>query len=413
MAATNSPWRNRKPRVKRRTTFNRAGTTPLGASLGPLSSRAAELQPSAAAVTSPVDFFGLGAGTTGSQAMTPGAALAQRERDKVEQATRGWRTSAKQAKYRELGMEPPGSTMLRQPADGGGLGGDLPEYIEPGDFQEVLRRSPEAMSRLSPALASVLQDYAEREATEAERQQAQAAIQQISEQPTTGPAAPPDIEGTIGPGFSRRYWASRAAEEEGRIRENFAAQRQAIMNDPTLPAEYRKIAGAQLDMKEARALANARATVKNREEDVQNQLDLAMANAMLQRYRTAAPDLLRRQMGAAELTRGMPTYATDWAGLETYQRQARNDRLASLMGRRGGIGGVGGGGGGGGAGGLPVGDPGWNFGAVPVGSAPVSQQYLGQRRKRTNPIASGAMGMPAKKKPDIFNPDVSTLWSFM
>jgi hypothetical protein len=81
-----------------------------------------------------------------------------------------------------------------------------------------------------------------------------------------------------------------------------------------------------------------------------------------------------------------PDRTTPWTGLEGYQRGARMDEMAALAPL---MASGGGGGGGGGGGMLPVGDPGWNFGAVATGSAPVSSgNYFG----------SGGGGVPLRKK---------------
>jgi len=390
-----------RPRTKRRNAFQTPNSMALGSSLGPMVSTAAELQPMQPAVTSPTDFFNLGGGDQSSSLMpalnpfpTPGSKPPT------------MRASDVQAKYNAMGVTPPQWTTLRGEAGGAGgsIGGEpLPDYIEPGEFAGVLARSPQAMSKLSPEVAAVLQNYAEEQATSAEQARAREAIQTIATPPTAGAAAAPDVEGTIGPQYTNRYWASRERQEAGKIREAFAAQRQALDADPSLPQEYRRIAKAQLQMQEQKALAGKRAEAKNRREDVETQLDMAMANAMLQRYQTAAPDLLRRQMGVAGILQDTPEYVTPFTGIETYLRQAGNDRLASLMGMRAGASGAGGSRVAGKTFGPVEGDTsgfgGFGGGVVATGSAPISQTPLVadvlERRRRKNPITSGAMGAGA------------------
>ena len=370
----------RKMRTKQRNPLSSAG-----GGLAPTTSMAAELQPS----TPAVDYFGLAGGGAGA-AFDPMGALRARAAGPSKPAGSYQSMSAWNQDAQKFGPE-----MFRQNtplggAMGGGGGAPLPEQIDPAEYIDVLRRSPAAMANLSPAVAAVLQEYGEGQANVAAQGRAREAIEGVTSTPTTGPAAAPDIEGVFDTRMSPRYWASRTREAEAETSAQFARQTAAI--DEQLragaPKEWGRIAKAQLEMQKQAALSSTRAGLKNRREELEAQMDMEYANQLMNRYRTAGPMEQRGQMAGADILMNFPDRTTPWTGLEGYQRGARMDELAALTPFRnfgGGGGGGGGGDGGGGDGGalpLPVGDPGWNFGAIATR----------RRKKKPAPKIGGMFG---------------------
>jgi len=230
------------------------------------------------------------------------------------------------------------STALQRftPVSGlAGGGADLPAYIDPAQYSDLLRRSPQAMAKLSPAVAATLQAYSADQAAQAEQARAEQALAAVSgSAPTTGAAAAPDIEGVMGDRYSNRYWSSRERQEAGRISQSFAAQREAIREAGRTGAgaEYVRMALAQLDMQEQTALAAGRAMGQNRREDLEAQMDVDYANALLSRYRTAAPLEQRRGESQANILTNWPSSEEAWTGAEGYIRGARMDELNAIMG---------------------------------------------------------------------------------
>lgn len=230
------------------------------------------------------------------------------------------------------------STALQRftPVSGlAGGGADLPAYIDPAQYSDLLRRSPQAMAKLSPAVAATLQAYSADQAAQAEQARAEQALAAVSgSAPTTGAAAAPDIEGVMGDRYSNRYWSSRERQEAGRISQSFAAQREAIREAGRTGAgaEYVRMALAQLDMQEQTALAAGRAMGQNRREDLEAQMDVDYANALLSRYRTAAPLEQRQGESQASILQNWPSSEEAWTGAEGYIRGARMDELNAIMG---------------------------------------------------------------------------------
>ena len=361
-----------KMRTKQRNPLSSAG-----GGLAPMTSMAAELQPSVPAV----NFFGVGGGGAG---MSP---IAGQLATLNSMSTGGTKPKDSYSSMSDWSRDAEkfGPEMFRRnsPLPGAGAGGAaLPAQIDPAEYIDVLKRSPSAMANLPPAVAAVLQEYGEGQANTAAQGRAREAIEGVTSTPTTGPAAAPDVEGIFDTRMSPRYWASRTRQAEGETSAQFDRQTAAI--DEQLragaPKEWGRIAKAQLEMQKQQALSSTRAQLKNRQEELEAQMDMEYANQLMNRYRTAGPMEQRGQMAGADILTNFPDRTTPWTGLEGYQRGARMDELAALAPLRS----TGGGGGGSSSFSmLPAGDPGWDFGAVPVGSAAVSEgNYFGADAKK-------------------------------
>ncbi len=296
-----------------------ARQTKLG-QLAPLASTSPEMP----ALTPPEQFFGLNEPAAGG-ALAPPAPQG------------GYMTGARagptQFTGQVAGQAPAGLQRFTPMGGAAGGGADQPALIDPAQYADLLRRSPQAMAKLSPAVAATIQAYSADEATKAEQARAEQAITGISEPATTGPTAPPDIEGVMGDRRSGRYWSARERKEAGRISQQFEAQRRAIRESGrSAGPEYVRIALGQLDMQEQAALASSRATVQNRREDMEAEMDLQYANALLARRRTEAPLEARRGETRADILMNWPSQAEEWPGAESYMRGARMDELNAIMG---------------------------------------------------------------------------------
>jgi len=296
----------------------------------------------------------------------------------------------------------PGMWRGQQPLPGQGTG-DWEQFAEGGGLEglrQQLYLKPEAYAALTPAVAAALQGREEAAAQEQLGEKYAEAVERLDAPGTQAP----DIEAQLPTTGQVQNQIERERRRRiGEIDARLAMRQQALQEQVTRGTASQEWLTHQMGLlgrDRNAALSRLNAELADQRDQMDLQMRQMNAEALMSRYRAVAPEERMRAMAQAQLATNWPTQVTPWTNLEGYIRGARMDEATARAGMGPIVVGAGGGGGGGGGFGGPgqppvgpaEGDTSGGFGwQSPYITTPNSGQYLGKRRRK-NPIASGAMG---------------------